>query len=272
MTPRSAREMRSIDQHSPIPYYYQLADIIREEIEAGRWATDELIPAEGALTEIFGVSRSVTRKALDLLEGEGRVLRIKGKGTVVTRPKFGYEAVDAAGRWFSDRSKPVRLGRVVGAGKVSAGGNLGRLLGVSPREEVWEVSLTHTLEDAPVSFSQMYLRIRGTLTVGAPPEFDSGGPDILSQLATKYGVDITDSQLEIEVTPASKTEAEYLEVTKGTALVQVNSLDSDANGRVVGFIRTVVRADHFFFAVDMHRKAGIGARRPLTELVARGGD
>ena len=95
--------MRPIDHHSPVPYYYQLADILREEIEAGRWGPDELIPAEGALTEMFGISRSVTRKALDLLEGEGRVLRIKGKGTIVTKPKFGYEAADAAGRWFSPR-------------------------------------------------------------------------------------------------------------------------------------------------------------------------
>ncbi len=45
--------MRPIDHHSPVPYYYQLADILREEIEAERWATDELIPAEGALDGDF---------------------------------------------------------------------------------------------------------------------------------------------------------------------------------------------------------------------------
>ena len=59
---------------------------------------------------MFGISRSVTRKALDLLEGEGRVLRIKGKGTIVTKAKFAYEAVDAAGSWFAQRSRPLRLG------------------------------------------------------------------------------------------------------------------------------------------------------------------
>ena len=32
------------------------------------------------------MSRSVTRKALDLLEGEGRVLRVKGKGTLACSP------------------------------------------------------------------------------------------------------------------------------------------------------------------------------------------
>lgn len=269
MDPVTANQMRPIDHHSPVPYYYQLADILRDEIEAGRWGVDELIPAEGALTELFGISRSVTRKALDLLEGEGRVLRIKGKGTMVTKPKFGYEAVDAAGRWFSSRSKAVRLGSIVAAGRVPAGGNLGKLLGLSPRDDVWEVTLTHNLDDDPVSLSQMYLRIQGTLTVSAPPEFQVGGPDILQQLAAKYGVEITDSQLEISVASASEFEARHLGVKSGTLLIQVSSLDSDAVGRVIGFTRTVIRTEHFFFAIDMHRKSGAISRRPLTELVVR---
>jgi GntR family transcriptional regulator len=260
--------MRPIDHNSPMPYYHQLADILRAEIEAGRWDVDELIPAEGALTEMFGISRSVTRKALDLLEGEGRVLRIKGKGTIVIRPKFAYEAVDAAGRWFSQRTRSVRLGQVMSAGRVASGGNLGNLLDLSPRQEVWEIVFTHTLDDAPVSLSQMYLLIQGTLTVSAPPEFQSGGPDILQQLATRYGVDITDSQLEIDATPASQFESDVLGVETGAPLIQISSLDFSTKGKT-GFTRTVVRNDHFFFAVDMHRKSGVRSRAPLSELVSR---
>jgi len=271
LSPVNASEMRPIDHNSPVPYYYQLAEILREEIDKGRWGVDQLIPAEGALTELFGISRSVTRKALDLLEGEGRVLRIKGKGTVVIKPKFAYEAVDAAGRWFSQRTRAVRLGQVISAGRVPAGGNLGRLLGLSPRQDVWEITMTHTLDDAPVSLTQMYLLIQGTLTVSAPPEFQAGGPDILQQLATKYGVDITDSQLEIDVTGASHFESDHLGLKRGTSLVQVSSLDFSATGRV-GFTRTVVRPEHFFFAVDMHRKSGAPTRRPLSELATRGND
>ena len=269
MSLNRALEMRPIDHHSPVPYYYQLADILREEIERGTWGIDELIPAEGALTEMFGISRSVTRKALDLLEGEGRVLRIKGKGTLVIKPKFDYEAVDAAGRWFSQRTRSVRLGEILGAGRVPAGGNLGKLLDLSPREDVWEITFTHTLDDAPASLSQMYLRIQGTLTVSAPPEFQAGGPDILQQLATRYGVEVIDSQVEIDVSRVSQFEAGHLGVDSDSPVIQISSLDFGAARRVVGFTRTVVRTEHFFFAVEMHRKSGVTTRRPLSELVTR---
>ena len=120
-----------------------------------------------------------------------------------------------------------------------------------------------------MSLSQMYLCIQGTLTVSAPPEFETGGPDILQQLASKYALDVTDSQLEIEVVPSTGFESEHLGIESGTPVVQVNSLESDASGRVVGFVRTVVRSEHFFFAVDMHRKGRKPARRPLSELVAK---
>ena len=259
-------DMRPIDHHSPVPYYYQLADILRDAIDRGTWEVDELIPAEGTLTEMFGISRSVTRKALDLLEGEGRVLRVKGKGTLVVGPKFAYEAVDAAGSWFAQRAHPLRLGKIINAGRSAAGGNLGKLLGLSPRDQVWEIALTHELDEAPVALSQMYLRIQGTLTVGAPPEFEPGGPDIIQQLAAKYGVEIVNAQLEIEVAGASTTEAEYLGVEPATPVVQVSSLEFDNAGRVVGFTRTAFRTEHFFFAVDMRRVRGAV---PVTPLVAK---
>jgi GntR family transcriptional regulator len=269
VTSTRARDIRPIDHNSPVPYYYQLADILREEIDKGRWAADELIPAEGALTEIFGVSRSVTRKSLDLLEGEGRVLRIKGKGTIVTKPKFSYDAAEAAGTWFSQRPAEVRLGQIISAGRVPAGGHLAKLLGLSTRDEVWEITLTHTLDDVPVSLSHLYLRIQGTLTVSAPPQFETGGPEITQQLATKYGVDITDSQIEIKAAAASEVEAEILKIDEGAAVIQVGSLDFAYGDRVVGFNRTVVVREYFLFAVAVHRKAGGARGRSRSELVTR---
>jgi hypothetical protein len=48
----------------------------------------------------------------------------------------------------------------------------------------------------------------------------------------------------------------------------VSSVDFSPTGKV-GFNRTVVRSEHFYFAADMHRKTGAPTRRPLSELVAR---
>lgn len=265
----SGWSMRPIDHSSPIPYYHQLADILREEIERGRWDVDELIPAEGALNQMFGVSRSVTRKALELLENEGRVLRINGKGTVVVRPKFAYQGASAAGQWFSQRTQTVRLGSVLSAGRVKAGGNLARILEISARDDVWELVFTHTIAGEPASVSQMFLLIRGTLTVSAPPEFQPGGPDFLAQLRTRYGVDVVTSQMEVEASHASGFEAEQLRIDTGATVIQINSLDSSEN-RTVGFARMVILPQHFYVAMELTRKSGFAGESRLAELLARG--
>ena len=112
----------------------------------------------------------------------------------------------------------------------------------------------------------MYLRIQGTLTVGAPPDFQPGGSDIIQQLAAKYRVEIVNSQLEIEIAQASPAEAEHLGVERAAPVVQVSSLDFDNAGRVVGFTRTAFRTEHFFFTADLRRKV---AAAQVSALVAK---
>ena len=82
---------------------------------------------------MFGISRSVTRKRSTCSKAKGACSRVKGKGTLVVGPKFAYEAIGAAGSWFAPRTHPLRLGKIVKAGRSAAGGNLGKLLGLSPR-------------------------------------------------------------------------------------------------------------------------------------------
>jgi len=76
-----------LQRTSSVPLYFQLAEILKERIEAGRWAPGDRFPSEREITGEFGVSRTVIRPALDLLESDGQLIRIKGRGTFVTPPK-----------------------------------------------------------------------------------------------------------------------------------------------------------------------------------------
>ena len=73
----------AIDRRSPIPFYFQLTELLRREIEVGRWAVGERLPSEPAICEQFGVSRTTVRQALGSLEAEGLIRRDKGRGTFV---------------------------------------------------------------------------------------------------------------------------------------------------------------------------------------------
>ena len=62
----------------------QLADALREDILAGRWAAGAALPTEPELAAQFGVSRAVVRDGTRLLIAQGLVEAQHGRGVYVT--------------------------------------------------------------------------------------------------------------------------------------------------------------------------------------------
>ncbi len=64
--------MDVIDKNSPLPYYQQLADLLRHEIGERRGENGSCqLPSENELAERHGISRATVRHALDVLARDG---------------------------------------------------------------------------------------------------------------------------------------------------------------------------------------------------------
>jgi GntR family transcriptional regulator len=71
---------------SAVPLYEQVKDTIAQQIADGQWKPNLAMPNENELARVLGVSPGTMRKALDLLESEGLVIRRQGRGTFVSDP------------------------------------------------------------------------------------------------------------------------------------------------------------------------------------------
>jgi GntR family transcriptional regulator len=251
---------RPIDRSSPVPYYYQLQEILKEEIEASRWAPGDLLPSEAELSTIFGISRTVIRNALDVLEADGQVFRMKGKGTVVAQPKFRYQAaVPHAGAIPYPLDAP-RLSRLVDVRPVTVGGQVGRLLELDPAQTVVQLTFVHAFGAMAASLSQMFLRTDASEALGEElPRLEEGGPDVLFQLAERYQVEVDQSDLTVEATRANLFEAEMLGVRHNAPMYLLASVERGADGQPLAFTRTVVRSDHFRFSMVLRRDPNVEA-------------
>jgi GntR family transcriptional regulator len=245
-----------IERASPVPLYYQLQEILKQQIEDGQWEAGGLLPSEAELAAAHRISRTVIRKALDVLEGDGQVYRIKGKGTVVAPPKFRYEAVAAAREWLThDERTPVILWKLIHLSSVPAGGPVSRLLQVSANEELWEAAFVSAIDAQPVSLSQMYIRrdasrsLRDISERGELPILLERQADPLEQLADRYGVQVSSTEITIESTAANEFESREIGVPPGTPVFLLALLAIDRRRQPVAFTRTVVRSDHFRFSV-----------------------
>src|SRR3954471_10854122 len=84
---------------------HSIADGLRERVGAGEFGPGDRLPGEPELARSLGVSRSLLRAAIALLEEDGLVQRLHGSGTYVThRPvmrndlsrNFGVSSMIAA--------------------------------------------------------------------------------------------------------------------------------------------------------------------------------
>src|SRR5690625_3764256 len=77
-------EETPLDYSSPLPLHFQIRAIIKSELTQGLMADkDGKIPTEKKLSERFKVSRITIRAALENLENEGVVNRVRGRGTFI---------------------------------------------------------------------------------------------------------------------------------------------------------------------------------------------
>ncbi|MDR0656789.1 MAG: GntR family transcriptional regulator, partial [Treponema sp.] len=79
------------DETEHIPLYYQLKKLISQEIDKGNYGYDNPIPTEIELINTYHISRTTVRQAVLELVQEGRLYRVKGKGTFVAKPKISQD-------------------------------------------------------------------------------------------------------------------------------------------------------------------------------------
>jgi len=78
-----AAEIKKRLRTSAVPLYVALSNLIRAEIEEGRWAVGAQLPTLDTLSQMYGVARVTARQALGVLADDGFIERVQGKGTFV---------------------------------------------------------------------------------------------------------------------------------------------------------------------------------------------
>lgn len=72
-----------VDPESPAPYYRQLADALRADIQAGLYKPGGFIPTLTTLQQESGLDPKTIRKAIGVLASEGLVVVAPGRRTLV---------------------------------------------------------------------------------------------------------------------------------------------------------------------------------------------
>jgi GntR family transcriptional regulator len=154
----SLRGARRLDRGSAVPLYFQLGTALRERLDSGTWAPGARFPTEREITEEFAVSRSVIRRALAMLVGDGVIELKRGAGAFVMPPRREFRPLGLV-RALIDTPAEMTL-KVRAARKERPTADVAGFLELRNRSRsVSHVTALLEVDDEPVCILDSFVRI-----------------------------------------------------------------------------------------------------------------
>jgi GntR family transcriptional regulator len=233
--------MIGIDRDSPIPFYYQLAQRLKGEIEAERWAEGERLPSEAELCETFDLSRSVIRQALGVLESDGLIRKSKGRGAFVTAAAMRSWLLQSAEGFFEDetgrRGASVRS-RLLRAEREQLPLWAAERLGLEASAKGVTLERLRWVDDQLALYVVNHLPDRL-----APVALGLGDDESLYARLAQNGTRVAGGHRTLEAVDATAKLAKLLEIRRGASLIFIQSTSWTSDRLPFDCYRAWVRTD-----------------------------
>lgn len=229
-----------------LPLYKQLTDILRKDIEDGKFKKGEKIPTEIELSRLYGVSRITVRTALEELAKENLLIRKQGKGTFVNTDKFsrGINGLQS----FTDMCREI--GKKPGAKVIKciiedANDKDIEVLELEPHSKIIVIERIRYADDIPVALEVSRLPERFTFLL----DEDLNDTSMFSILSEKYQISFMNTRKTIELVFATYEMSRYLNVSQGHPLLSISSVSSDRDEIPSHRSMQFIVADKFKFII-----------------------
>ena len=253
-------------KQSPIPLYFQLAELIRERVRVGELTPGAQLPAEREVAEQAGISRMTARQAITSLVRDGTLVARHGVGTFVAAPKLTYDALHLLG--FTEESMrhgdPV-LSRVLEQALVMAPGGVAGDLGLAPGQAVVKVVRLRSAGATPILLETSWLP-----AARAPglKEADLGAQSLYALLDLRYGLRPRRARQTVEATVADDYESDLFTLPLGAPMLLLTGITYDDDERPIEAFKAVYRGDRLKLSLESRREdAGERLTAPRVSVV-----
>ncbi len=243
--------MQVIDKANPLPYYQQLADLLRHEIGTRQAAGDlSQLPSENELAERHGISRATVRHALDVLERDGWIYREKGKGSFAYVRRVEQELTQLVSTTEDMRRRGWSLiTRVVSLDKEGAAPYVSAALDLAPGTPVYALCRLRIVNGEPLSLQMAYL----PLELCPKLEENDLTQSLYRLLESRYGLRLWSGHEVLRARCATPTEAQLLQIREDMPVMTSERVTVAADGPAVEYLEAAWRGDRYDFTVRLVR-------------------
>lgn len=252
--------------------YHRVANKLRELIESRELAPGDPLPPESELEREFGYNRTTVRRGISVLQGEGLIDVIHGKGTFVRERRlirrdpiegllYEYERANGGGsdvglfEAMTGTSGSVKVEHAYAS--VTAAPALAEAFDVEEGTELLRRTFFYLIDGGPHQLVQSYLR--NDMVAGTPvadPANERPGRGTMAQLRD-VGVHVDRATLSIVARMPNPRETELLNLSQSGTPAVVFRRIMYADGRAVEVADIVVPGDR----LEITMSVDLGSKR-----------
>ncbi len=234
------------------PRYLQLADLLRADILAGKFAQPEIFPTESELCETHGVSRFTIREALRKLQIEGLIARRRGSGTVIqpaaARAGALHQPLSNVGEILQYARDTKIAFSHVGPARIPRAH--AEQIGIDPEGRWYLLRGIRTRAGDPHAIAVTDAYLHGEFADPAS-RIDVSESTIFQQIEAEYGVKVARVTQDIQAVAASADIAERLGVPRRSACLRIMRCYLDKRGRIFEISVSHHPGDRFAYAMHI---------------------
>jgi len=232
-----------LDKSSFTPMYFQIQDQLLKLISSGELHSGDLLPSEGELSRVYGVSRMTSRQALQALESQGYASRHKGRGTFVTQPKVEKDIAHLSGFTAEMTARGLKASsRVLAAETVPATAEAAAKLSVEVGKPIFRLERLRFADGVPIAIEEILLPLERYPEIAG---LDFAVVSLYAELRERYDVRLSQADEILEARAATRQESEMLEIAPKSSLLVISRTLWSVDGLPVEVARSAYRGDRY---------------------------
>jgi GntR family transcriptional regulator len=230
-------DLGEITRYSPIPLYYQVSQILRRQIELGRYKPGDFIPTEGELQNRFKVSRATVRQGIAELVYAGLVERLRSKGTIVCvhQPETTLRDLASFTNEIIGTNSTLKT-QILSFMHIQPPEDIARNLTLQPPEEVAMMERVRYVNGSAVAVEKWYAALRYFPGLEKDMFKETGMEQSTYHILMKhYKIKITRAEDTVSPVGVEAREGKILGVSLGHPALLRTRISYDSFGRPVTF-------------------------------------
>lgn len=243
---------KRIDKQIPIPLYYQLKELLKEDIKT--MDVGDPIPTEQELCKHFAISRPTVRQAIAELVSEGYLRRSKGKGTFIAQPKIDQDfllVLESFNREMREKglapSTEVLTLEVITVGEDTISQNLQ----LNSGESVVYIRRLRYVGDWPMVLVSSFVPYK---KVPGLENRDLERESLYELIEHVYGLSIGRAVRSLEAVLADEEEAHQLDLSLGAAIQYIETRAYLTDGTPIEYSEAWYRGELTRFTFELSQK------------------